>query len=423
MKLRNFWTEQSPRPSDLPVVDALPERVDVAVVGSGNTGLTAAITLAKSGASVAVLEAQTIGWGASSRNGGIVTPGWKQSIRKICKDYGEEKGRAFWRISLDAIDLLERYIRDENITCGWHRDGYVALACKASHFKQMQERAAWLKQTLDYDVTIVPRSAMHEEIGARKYFGGLADPNGGGLQPAAYVFGLAEAAARHGARLCEHARVSDVRRVGNQFEVVTGKGITKATDVIMATNGYTENIISGLKSKVFPVGSYIIITEPLSPELQDEISPRKRVFYDSKWLLNYFQVTLDGRMLWGGRNDLSTTLDLTTSAEILSSQLIDTFPQLRDVNITHTWTGKLGITFDLMPHIGRVRDVHYALGYGGHGIAAGTYLGTEIGLRLSGQKDSSPFEQIPHQTRFFYRNRPWFVPLAAIYYRFLDAVS
>jgi glycine/D-amino acid oxidase-like deaminating enzyme len=171
------------------------------------------------------------------------------------------------------------------------------------------------------------------------------------------------------------------------------------------------------------VGSYIIVSEPLPADLQHKLSPKKRMFYDSKNFLNYFRLTPDGRMLWGGRNDLSTDLDLNESASILTKQVCTIFPELNDVKFTHSWTGKLGITFDLMPHIGQTNGIHYALGYGGHGLSIATYLGTEIGLLMTGQKNRSPYEEIPHQTMFFYKKNPWFLPFAAKWYQFLDWIS
>ena len=196
-----------------------------------------------------------------------------------------------------------------------------------------------------------------------------------------------------------------------------------AKKVIVATNGYTDMLVPELKPKVFPVGSYIIVSDVLSEKLQKKLSPKGRMFYDSKWFINYFRLTPDGRMLWGGRNDLSTDLDLVESASILSRQVRTVFPDLEKTTFTHTWTGKLGITFDLMPHIGEVNGIHYTFGYGGHGLSIATYLGTEIGLLLSGQKKRSPFEEISHQTMFFYRKDPWFLPFAAKYYQFLDWIS
>ena len=185
-------------------------------------------------------------------------------------------------------------------------------------------------------------------------------------------------------------------------------------------SGYTDKLVPQLKRRVIPVGSYIIATEPLAKELQDKLSPKKRMFYDLKWFINYYRLTPDGRMLWGGRNDLSIDLDLEESARLLSNQLTEVFPELQNVPITHTWSGRLGVTFDLMPHIGEIDGIYYANGYSGHGLSIATYLGTELGLLLTGEKKTSPFAEIVHQTMFFYRDKSWFLPIVSRYYRFLD---
>lgn len=418
-----FWRSQYPRPDDLPVATDLPERVDVAIVGSGYTGLSVARVLAKSGATVSVLERETIGWGASSRNGGMATAGIKRPIKSILAKYGEAQGRAFWQASLDAIDLVEEIVTTEAIDCGWQRYGHLYLAYKPAHFAAMEKSVAWYRNELGHEMTAVSPVDLHTEIGSRVFHGGLTDTNSGGLHPAKYVYGLATAAARHGAYLHEKTDVQQITRRGTRFELQTNLGVLEAREVLIATNGYTDRLVPALKPRVFPIGSYIIVTEPLPRELQEELSPKGRMFYDSKNFLNYFRLTPDGRMLWGGRNDLSTDLDLRRSAVILRAQMLHTFPQLEGVAVTHSWTGKLGITFDLMPHIGRVDGVHYAFGYGGHGLSIATYLGTEVGKLLAGQISTSPFAEIPHETKFFYRDEPWFLPLAAHYYRLLDWVG
>ena len=423
MKPEVFWTDQFSSDTPLPVSTVLPAEVDVAIVGSGYTGLTAARVLAKAGSSVAVMDQYEIGWGASSRNGGMATPGLKQDIFKIHKKYGMDYAREFWRSSVDAIDLLEQIIIEENIDCDWSRKGHIALACKQSHYDELPEYAAWIKKEMGHEKTIVPQKEIRSEIGTDTYFGGLSDESSGGLQPAKYVNGLARAVADLGVKLCEDTRVEKINRNGSGHELITSKGDMKAQEVIIATNGYTDMLVPELKPKVFPVGSYIIVTEPLPQDLQDILSPKQRMFYDSKWFINYFRLTPDGRMLWGGRNDLSTDLDLNESAENLSQQVCKVFPELNDYEFTHTWTGKLGITFDLMPHIGNINGIHYAFGYSGHGLSIATYLGTELGLLISGEKDRSPYKEISHQTMFFYREKPWFLPFAARYYRFLDWIS
>jgi glycine/D-amino acid oxidase-like deaminating enzyme len=264
---------------------------------------------------------------------------------------------------------------------------------------------------------------MRTKIGSDAYHGGIIDKHGIGLHPAKLVFGLAEVAARKGALLCEEAGVFKIEKKAQGFILHTIKGVLKAKEIVVATNGYTDRLVQKLNPKTFPVGSYSIVTEPLSKELQDEISPENHVFFDSKWFLNYFRLTPDGRMLWGGRNDLSTTLDLEKSANTLRAQMVRAFPQLADVPVTHTWTGQLGLTFDLMPNIGVEDGIHYAFGYGGHGLHTALYLGREIAWLLTGKIKSSPYMEIPHQTYFFYRDKPWFLPFAVSFYRFRDWIS
>ena len=245
-----------------------------------------------------------------------------------------------------------------------------------------------------------------------------------GLHPAKLVYGLAESSSKHGAILCEGAGVSQIQKIAEGYQIRTEKGILKAKEIIIATNGYTDKLSPKLNRKTFPVGSYSIVTEILNEEIQREISPNGRVFWDSKWFLNYFRLTPDGRLLWGGRNNLSTKLDLAKSAETLRADMIRAFPQLADVPISHTWTGQLGLTFNMMPNIGKLDDgIHYAVGFGGHGLHTALYLGREIAQILTGEKVSSPFMEIPHRSYFFYKDKPWFLPFAAYLYRFKDWIS
>ena len=419
-----LWTDQFPRPNNLVTSDNPSSDMDIAIIGSGYTGLCAARILRKNGASVTVFERNTIGWGASSRNGGMATPGLKQGIQKIYKMYGSKLAHEFWKASVDAIDLIEEIVDEHSIDCDWQRNGHASLATKPSHAPRLKQYGSWLEKKFGHVQNYIPGNQIRDEIGSDAYHGALTDEISGGLHASKYVYGLATTVSNLGVQLCEHTDVLDIEKNdSSHFRLITSKGDVRAKKVIIATNGYTDRLVPRLKPLIFPVGSYIVVTEPLSEDLQNIISPKKRMYYDSKWFLNYFRLTPDGRMLWGGRNDLSTDLDLDDSAKRLTRELYSILPDLRDIPITHTWTGKLGITFDLMPHIGEKNGIYYAFGYGGHGLSIATYLGTEIGLLLSGKKDRSPFMEISHQTMFFYRNRPWFIPFAARYFRFLDWVS
>lgn len=424
MEKTPLWINQFSRPDSLITSKSPNTETDVAIVGSGYTGLCAARVLKKNGASVTVLDRNTIGWGASSRNGGMATPGLKQGIQKIYKMYGSELAHEFWNSSVDAIDLIDAIVNEHSIDCDWERNGHASLATKPSHAPRLKEYGSWLEKEFGHSQRYIPKNQIRDEIGSDAYYGALTDDISGGLHPSKYVFGLATAVANLGVQLCENTEVTKIEKNdSNNFRLISSKGDIIAKKIIIATNGYTNRLVPKLKPLIFPVGSYIVVTEPLTKELQNIISPKKRMYYDSKWFLNYFRLTPDGRMLWGGRNDLSTDLDLDESAIILSKELYTIFPDLAGIPITNTWTGKLGITFDLMPHIGQTNGIYYAFGYGGHGLSIATYLGTEIGLLLSGKKDRSPFMEISHQTMFFYRDKPWFIPFAARYFRFLDWVS
>ena len=251
----------------------------------------------------------------------------------------------------------------------------------------------------------------------------LGDRNSAGLHPAKYVYGLARAAARWGAHLVEYAPVTGLTRQGGGFQVRTAKGVVRAREVLLATNGYTTNVAPAVRHGIFPVGSYIIVTAPFSPALQQELSPRGRMFYDSKNFLNYFRLTPDGRMLFGGRHNLSTNLDLMDSARRMQKRMVEVFPQLREVPITHTWTGKLGICFDLMPHIGRVEGIHYAYGYAGHGVSVASLLGKEVGEMLAGRRATSLFAQIKHPRYPFTPYDKLYLPLVSAWFRLMDSVS
>jgi len=419
--LEPLWTQVAPRPPL--ATEDLPASADVAVVGAGVTGLAAARRLADAGRAVVVLEAGRLGEGASAVNGGMAAYGLKISTRVAMARYGEPLGRELWQASLSAVDLLERIVQEENIDCGYSRSGGASLGFNQRDRRSFAATAEWVEANLGFPLRVVAGDELRSVVGSDRFTAALVDGFTAGCDPARYLYGLAAAAVRRGATLVERAPVIAVERHASGFTIETGRGRLRSGEVLLATNGYTGGWLPALRRRVIPIGSYIVTTEPLPVETADRLIPGGRMLWTSRRFLHYFRLTPDRRLLMGGRQNLSTDLDLAESARVLRATVGSFFPELAEAAITHSWTGKLGATFDQLPHIGRLDGRWYALGYTGHGLALGTYLGDEVGGLITGEVERSPFAEIPHPTRWYYRQRPWFLPLAARGFRLLDRLG
>jgi glycine/D-amino acid oxidase-like deaminating enzyme len=425
----NYWLETIQMPGGTP--SELPERVDVAIVGAGFTGLSAARTLAKRGAKVAVLETNTIGWGASSRNGGMVLTGMKLGVETLAGRYGMEATRRMYAASLASIDVAERIIGEEKIDCNFSRCGHLEVACKQSHFDTYARSVEVIGREFNHELRTVAKIDLRSEIGSDIYYGGMVDEVSAGLNPARYVAGLGRAALNAGAYVFENTRVERIERAsrkgGSGFELVTSRGPMFATDVFIATSGYTSKTTPALQRKIIPIGSFIIATERLPEALAHELSPCNRMIFDSKHYLYYYRLTPDNRMLFGGRAAFfpETSGTIRRSAEILRRGMIGVYPQLRDVRVEYAWGGTLDFCFDTMPHAGRMDGMYYAVGYAGHGVAMATYLGAKIAEQIGGGPEENPYAKVPFPGAplGLYNGRPWFLPFAGAYYKILDWIS
>jgi glycine/D-amino acid oxidase-like deaminating enzyme len=425
----NYWLTTASMPQGTP--GDIPQLADVAIVGAGFTGLSAARTLAKRGVNVAVLESNSIGWGASSRNSGMVLTGLKLSPETLASRYGMELTRRMYAASLASIDLVEQIVREENIGCDFSRCGHLEVACKPSHFDSYARSVETIAKEFNHQLRIVPRAQLSDEIGSSIYFGGIVDETSAGLNPAQYVAGLATAAIKAGAKIYENARVEQITpetQNGNHgFEIHSSRGKISASNVLVATSGYTSAATPALRKKIIPIGSFIITTEQLPDDLARELSPRNRMIYDSKHYLYYYRLTPDNRMIFGGRAAFfpETKNTIRRSAEILRRGMVEVFPQLRDTKIAHAWGGTLDFCFDTMPHAGQTEGIHYALGYAGHGVAMATYLGSKIAEQIAGDQAEISFSEIPFPGAplGLYHERPWFLPFAGAYYKVLDWIS
>jgi glycine/D-amino acid oxidase-like deaminating enzyme len=427
---QNYWLTTATMPATDPAIP-LPESVDVAIIGAGYTGLSAARTLARRGATVAVLEAHTIGWGASSRNGGMVLTGLKLGVNKLISMYGRERAQRMYAASLASIDCVERIIRAEAIACDFSRCGHLEVACKRKHFDDYARQAETIAREFNHQIRVVPRDELKTEIGSSIYYGGMVDEVSAGLNPARYVAGLARAAVKAGAQIFENTCVEKIELASRQgvsgWQVTTARGSIRAGNVFVATSGYTGAATPTLQRKVIPIGSYIIATEVLPAALARQLSPRNRMIYDSKNYLYYYRLTPDRRLLFGGRAAFfpETSSSIRRSAGILRQGMIEVYPQLRDAKVAYVWGGTLDFAFDIMPHAGELEGIYYALGYAGHGVAMATYQGQKIAELIAGDKPENPFVGIPFPGAplGLYNGRPWFLPFAGAYYKVLDWVS
>jgi glycine/D-amino acid oxidase-like deaminating enzyme len=427
---QNYWLTTTATPCTY-ASRPLPERVEVAVIGAGFTGLSAARTLAKRGAKVAVLESETIGWGASSRNGGMVLTGMKLGVNQLFSMYGRELARRMYAASIESIDCVERIICEEAIDCDFSRCGHLEVACKRKHFDDYARQAEVIAREFNHGLRVVEKHELSAEIGSNIYYGGLVDEVSAGLNPARYVAGLARAAMKAGAEIFERTRVESLQRESSQGEagwkITTSGGALWAREVFVATSGYTGRATPALQKKIIPIGSFIITTQTLPGALARELSPRNRMIYDSKNYLYYYRLTPDRRMLFGGRAAFFPENDQTIrrSAEILRRGMIDVYPQLRDTKVEYVWGGTLDFAFDIMPHAGQIDGMYFAVGYAGHGVAMATYQGQKMAELIVGDKPDNPFVGIPFPGAplGLYNGKPWFLPFAGVWYKFLDWVS
>jgi glycine/D-amino acid oxidase-like deaminating enzyme len=419
---RSYWSATMPALPDRSG-RPLPEAVDVVVVGGGYGGINAARELARRGVAVTLLEAKTLGFGASTRNGGIVHAGYKWGPSQLINRYGEETGRALYRETLDGYQTVKRLIADEAIDCEFREVGHLELAYAPSHVEELRHAGDDLA-SMGVSTSLVPRERIREEIGSDAYYGALVVEGSGLLHPGQYFAGLAAAADTAGADLHEGVRARRVRRQADgRFAVETDRGTILARDVFVATNGYTDGVVPALRRRVIPIGSYIIATEPLPEDLAHELSPNGRSFFDTKNFLYYWHVSADRRMVFGGRASfMPTSVDRT--AAILHRGLLEVHPQLAGRRIDYAWGGNVGFTFDRMPHVGRTKDgVAYALGCCGTGVALMTQLGTQAGAWLAGGEAPAlarlTFPLVPAP----YEGRPWFMPFAGEWFRLQDRLA
>lgn len=390
--------------------------LDVAVVGAGFTGLSAALHLAQDGARVAAFDAAEPGWGASGRNGGQVIPGLKDDPDALERKFGAEIGGQMVEISGAAPALVFSLIDEYGIDCDVQRAGWLQPAHCRSALDTVRARCAqW--RSRGADVAPLDAAEVAELIGSRRnaYLGGWIDCRGGAVQPLSYARGLARAALSRGAGVHGRSRATALERQGGRWRLRFADGVAAMADsVVLATNGYTDGLWSGLRQTVVPVYSFQAATRPLSENAREAIFPRDHVASDTRRLLWYFRLTREGRLVMGGRGPYREDPG-PRAVETALANLVSLFPEAGPLEPEFAWAGRVAMTKDHFPHLHRLADGLYAgLGFNGRGVAMGTMMGRCLSEAVQGRKPGLPFTA-PMAFRFHAFSRLGITCLSTLY--------
>lgn len=387
---RSLWAETA-EPSSTYKQLAGAEESDVAIVGAGFTGLSAALHLAKAGTAVSVIDAKAPGWGASGRNGGQVIAGLKYDPDTLIEQFGRDRGGAIAARAGSAPDLVFDLIQTHQIACDARRDGWLQAAVTRQGLATIRSRAQqWMRRNVRAE--ILDKPAVDKLTGTSAYLGGWIDYRGGIVHPLKYANGLARAAQECGAALYGHSPVRALVPAGAGWRVVTDQGHVDAKNVILATNGYTTSLWPGLRKSILPMYSFQIATEPLGPALSESVLPSRLPVSDTRRLLLYYRYDADGRFVMGGRGPFKEKPG-RADARPMANALYSLFPVLKDVSIRHYWSGRIAMTLDHLPHLhGLAPGVYTALGYNGRGVAMATVMGKLLGDLVANSRQSEiPF--------------------------------
>ena len=357
--------------------------VDVCIVGGGYTGLSSAIHLRDKGYSVALLEAERVGWGASGRNGGHASPGQRADQEELEKLVGMEQAQRLWQLGQEAIGTVCGLVDRFDISCEL-KSGDLHAAVKPKHAVEMKAYVDKLQKDYQHDqVRFVERDELEEMTSSRRYCAATLDSSGRHLHPLKYALGLAQAAADTGARIFEHTRALEYSE-GDTVLVKTGSGKVRAKFVILACNGYLERLAPKPARKIMPINNYVLATEPLSESVARSLIRDDVAMSDSLFVINYWKLSADNRLLFGGGESYTRRFPADIGS-FVRKYMLRTYPELADTPIEYGWGGTLAITMNRMPSFGRLRtNILYAQGYSGHGLTIATLAGKLMAETISG---------------------------------------
>ena len=393
---------------------------DVCVVGGGITGCSAALHLAERGYDVVLLEAQSIGWGASGRSGAQVIVGFAREIDRIAAAVGAADARRLWDMSIEAVDLVKTQITRHAINCDW-QDGQIHVALKARQRDELHNYQQLLAEHYDYPLQLIEGPDLRALLASPRYCAGMFDRRSGHLHPLNYTLGLAEAARAAGVRVFEHSKVEGFDSTPTP-QVRTRNGVVNARHLVFAGNAYLDRLVPPLARKIIPVGTYIVASEPLGATRARELIANNMAVTDINFVLDYYRLSVDHRMLFGGRVSYTAHTPRNLAAT-MQARMVRVFPQLAGVKLDYAWGGLVDISLNRTPHFGRLSpNVYFAQGFSGHGMALTGLAGKLIAEAIAGTAERfDVFARIPHHD--FPGGRLLRIPallLGTFYYRLRD---
>jgi gamma-glutamylputrescine oxidase len=397
------------------------ERADVGVVGGGIAGCSAALHLARQGLSVALLEAREVGYGASGRSGGQTIFGLAASQQALAAQVGAGDARALFDLSVEGLDLIQSLIREHEIDCDY-RANHLHVAVKPRQLQELEDWAQELRTQYGYEsVSLLDREQLRAQVASERYLGGLLDTRSGHLHPLKYTRGLARAAESAGVRIFENSQVLHYAN-GPLIDVHTGTGVLRCKQLVLCGGAYLGEVAPRLARRVLGVGTYIVATQPLGDAQARELLPSNAAVADVNWILDYFRLSADHRLLFGGRVSYSG-LEPPRLAESMRRRMLRVFPQLGPIRVERTWGGYLDITMSRAPNFGRLAsNVFYLQGFSGHGLVLTGLGGKLVAEAVAGSAGRfDVFARIPHRD---FPGGPLFrrpsLMLAMLYYRLRD---
>ncbi len=396
-------------------------KADVIIVGSGITGIVAALDLAEAGTQVIVIDAQEIGGGAARRSAGMVGRSCRKSIKELTAKFGASQAKRMYLELNDSMKSVHDRVARENIQCHLEVRGRFVAANSSAHLEKMIKSYDSVRDAVGFDYKVVRKEDTEMEVASKQYHGGVVIPDLGAIHPGLYHEGLVKKAIEAGVQFAPMTQVHRIRSEAAHKIVETSNGEFTGESVLVATNGYTTRGLKWMARRLIPFRAFMIATEELPPELIDRVIPHRRTYVDSFTNSEYFRPAPDtSRILFGGMT--GTMSDTATPlAERLRDRLVEVLPDLRGVRLSRAWLGRCAVTFDFLPHFGQRDGIHYALGYNFSGINLATHFGAKVANRILGRQDEkSGFESLRFPTVPLYDGRPWFIPAVMRYYQYRD---